>query len=280
MNLPSRLLCSQVEQSPSFGITEILHYSFQTSIASGKYLLYATSGAQNCVKLCTEGSPPCYVNFPWDRWSGTSRGKNEFPVGPPIAHCAFTLHSSSVLSGVLEEVRCLWSRPQGRSEQNSHIHAGRKNKTRTTRPPSASSIRLQTGCGRTEGVPRGRRLRVDFFVGIFLRLPLSPLSCPRPLCTRRNRQFGGPVKVRRSASYISSPLSRAAELTSALIIAAGLWRHSLRTPGGKPWARMHQWQEAFRRRCDERLLAVSDEPLAPASPSSKKTQTIWRVRPF
>lgn len=107
MNLPSRLLCYQVEQSPSFGITVslllfFLHYSYQTSIASGKYLLYATSGAQNCVKLCTEGSPPCCVNFPWDRWSGTSRGKNEFPVGPPIAHGAFTLHSSSVLSGVLE----------------------------------------------------------------------------------------------------------------------------------------------------------------------------------
>lgn len=82
------------------------------------------------------------------------------------------------------------------------------------------------------------------FCCFFWRLPLSPLSCPCPLCTRRNRQLGGPVKVRRSASYISSPLSRAPELTSALIIAAGLWRRSLRTPGGKPWARMRQWQGA------------------------------------
>lgn len=65
-----------------------------------------------------------------------------------------------------------------------------------------------------------------------------------------NRQLGGPVKVRSSASYISSPLSRAAELTSALIIAAGLWRRSLRTPGGKPWARMRQWKAAWGRASD------------------------------
>lgn len=100
----------------------------------------------------------------------------------------------------------------------------------------ASSIRLQTGCGRIEGVPWGT----------FLSAPLSPPSCPHPLCTRRNRQLRGPVKVRRSASYITSLLSWgwAAELTSALIIAVGLWRPSPRIPGGKPWARMRQWKGA------------------------------------
>lgn len=75
--------------------------------------------------------------------------------------------------------------PRGRGEQNSHMHAGRENKTRATQPPSASSIRLQTGCGRTGGgIPQG-----DHFLVFccFLRAPLSPPSCPRPLCTRRNR---------------------------------------------------------------------------------------------
>lgn len=42
--------------------------------------------------------------------------------------------------------------PQRWLESTSHIHT-EKNKTRATQPLSASSIRLQTGCGRIEGVP-------------------------------------------------------------------------------------------------------------------------------
>lgn len=99
------MICYRVDQSPSVGITVGLffpHSSYQTNIASGKYLLYATSGVQNCVKLCTKESSPCYINFSWDCWSGTSWERPNPPVGSPDAHGAFTLHSSSVLSEVLE----------------------------------------------------------------------------------------------------------------------------------------------------------------------------------
>lgn len=107
-NLPSCLLLNNLLLSEPIAIcwnyswpVFCPHYSYQTNIASGKYLLYATSGALHCVKLCTKESPAMVHPLLMGPLVRDILGKTEFPAGSPDAHGTFTLHSSSVLSGVL-----------------------------------------------------------------------------------------------------------------------------------------------------------------------------------
>lgn len=174
-------------------------------------------------------------------------GKTQSPGGP---RCTQRVHTSlifRVIGGPVRGQVSVVTPPRTLRTEFTHARwEGKQNKDH-----SASQCVIYTSANRMwedGGRPTGGPFFGFFF---FVRERHSP-HCPVLALSARaeNRQLSGPVKVRRSASYISSPLSRAAELTSALIIAAGLWRRSLRTPGGKPWARMRQWKGASGRASD------------------------------
>lgn len=89
-----------------------------------------------------------------------------------------------------------------RAVRMAFTHTWKKNNNNTTKPkvgwpPSASSICLQTGCGRIEGVPRGK----DFKRAPCLHRPFLTLSAGA------ERDGSGLVHGGRSASYITALLS-------------------------------------------------------------------------
>lgn len=80
-----------------------------------------------------------------------------------------------------------------RKEFHTYMKKQQHNQPKGRLTPSASSICLQTGRGRIEGVPRGD--------GRIPSAPLSPSSLPQPLCRRRKRRLRQEVCLLRNRAF-------------------------------------------------------------------------------